>query len=393
MVYDSITNSYDMQAPADANMINELKTEMTASFSQKESNSVADIPEFRDLLQEKTDAGFWVNSATSFDEMPLPLPKLKTLLENNYTAATLNFESGKMVLNSKSFSGRALKEILKKYAGPEVDLSLVERYPSNNVNGFMAFSFDPQLFYGLVQYMEVGGVVNGFLTRFMGTEYTLQDALKAIKGEIAVVVSDISAPAAAPQQPGMPPNTIPGAKVIINIPVGDKVQMNKVMDMLVETGMLTKVNNEYVPKGTMVPGLTAVANDKNILIASDQALLTSYRAGTGKATLKPGVINDFKGKAGVMYFDIASVMDVVATTSASNPQSGEIMPTARQTFNNVKGYVNNFNGNYTEAHFDLNFQNEKENSLTSLVKFVSKVAEVNKKYSSGEVTVDSTMAP
>ena len=241
--------------------------------------------------------------------------------------------------------------------------------------------------------MEVGGVVNGFLTRFMGSEYTLQDALKAIKGEIAVIVSDISAPSAATQQPGMPPNTLPEAKVIINIPVGDKVQMNKMMDKLVEMGMLTKENNEYVPKGTMAPGLTAVANDKNIIIASDQALLSSYRAGTGKATLKSGVLNDLKSKAGVMYFDIASVMDAVATTSASNPQSGEIMPTARQTFNNVKGYLNNFNGKYTEAHFDLNFQNEKENSLTSLVKFVTKVAEVNKKYLSVEVTVDSTMAP
>jgi hypothetical protein len=258
MVYDSLSNTYNMQAPAEANRIDELKQEMATTFKRQDNESIADIAEFRELSQDKADLGFWVNSASSLNDMPLPLPKLKTLLENNFTTATVNFEAGKIVMNSKSYSSDALEDIFKKYAGPEVKLDLVERYPSNNINGFMVFAFDPQLFYGIVQYLEVGGMVDGFLTRFMGSEYKLQDALKALKGDIAVVVSDITAPTAAQAQPGLPVNTRPAARLIINIPVGDKTQMNRMMDKLVEMNMLTKANNEYIPAGAIAPGFTAV---------------------------------------------------------------------------------------------------------------------------------------
>jgi hypothetical protein len=395
MMYDSITGSYNMQSPADANMVNDLKTEMTASFNQKESESVGAIAEFADLAQDKADASMWINSGASLENIPLPLPKLKELIQDSYTAATFNFDEGKIVMNSKSYSGKAMKDILGKYKGTDADLSLVERYPSSNLNGFMVFSFDPQVINAIVRYMEVGGVVDGYLTKFMGTNYTLQDALKAIKGDLAFVVSDFAMVAGdTTMAPGIPAYSMPKAKLIFTMPVGDKVQMNKLMDRLVQMDMVVKANGEYKPKGNLpAAGFTAVVDDKNFIIASDNDLLTSYRSNTGKAKLKDGVMNDFKDKSGVFYFDVESMLSA-ASGKTNMAAADEVMPVAKETFRDVRGYATNFNGKFTEAHFEMRFKNEKENSLTSLINFAAKAGEIAMK--NKQVTIsgmDDMMPP
>ena len=378
MVYDSITGDYSLQSPANANLLNDLKAEMTTSFSQKESESVAEIPEFRDLAQEKSDASFWVNSSASIEDLPLPLPKLKDLLSNSFTAATLNFDDGKIVMNSKSYSGKAMKDLLKKYTGPQVDLSLVERFPSSDINGFMVFSFDPQLILGLVRYMEVGGMADGYLTKFMGSNYTLQDALKAIKGDIAVVVSDFAFTADDSSfSPGMRSYTLPKVKLVFNMPVGDVAEKNKLMDRLVAMQMAVKTNGVYKPKGNLpAAGFTAEVNDKSFIIASNDALLADYSANKSKAKLKEGVTKDFKGKSGTFYLDIQSVLSALAANKSMVAAGDHVLPEAQKTFNDVRGYIDNFNGKSVEGHFELRFMNEKENSLSTMINFASKVSDI-----------------
>jgi hypothetical protein len=122
--------------------------------------------------------------------------------------------------------------------------------------------------------------------------------------------------------------------------------------------------------------------------------MNEYRSGKSKATIQNGLMNDFKGKSAAIYFDIASILNALNTTTANtDTAANKIMPAARQTFSNVKGYVTNFNGKFTEANFALNLQNEKENSLTSLAKFVTTVAEVAYKNRDTAMKEERLMAP
>ncbi len=387
MEYDSVTGTFNRKAPASDDHLNDLKTEMNKSFEQKESSSVASIAEFRDLAQEKADAFMWINSAATVDNIPVPLPKIKELLENNYTAATMNFEDGKMVFDSKSYTGNALKDILKKHAGPEADLSLVEKFPSNNINGFMVFAFDPQIFTSIVKFMEVGALADGFLTKFMGSTYTLADALKAIKGDVAVVVSDVGMKQGdTSMMPGMRAYSVPKARLIFTMTVGDKTQMNKLMERLVSIEMLEKTNGLYKPRG--VPstfGLTALVDDKRLTIASDQDILNAYKS-NGKAVLKSGVMDDFKGKAAVAYLDIESILNALSNDKTNIATADEVMPFAKETFKDARAYANNFKDNYTSGHFELRFKNEKENSLVSLLNFMSKASDAARKNNQGMST-------
>jgi len=264
--------------------------------------------------------------------------------------------------------------LLKKYPGSTADLSLVENYPSDNINGFGVFSFNPDIIDGVVKYLEVGGVVDGYLTQMMGSNYTLQEALKAIKGDFAITVSDFATRPEANAGTAL----IPNLKMIVNIPVGDKVQMNRLMNKLVEMQMLTKNNGQYSLNPSLQKlGYQLVVDDKNIFIASDENLLNQYKAKSKKANVDKDVMSDFKGKSGVFYVNIESILNGI--NIQNNTQVNNVLPKAKETFKNVEGYTENFNGKYVEGHGELRFKNEKENSLTSLLSFMETVSKNVKK--------------
>ncbi|MFB8787088.1 hypothetical protein, partial [Pasteurella multocida] len=55
---------------------------------------------------------------------PLQIPKLEELAKDNYSASTLSFDAGKINIISTTYTNPALTGLLKKYAGPTVNLSL-----------------------------------------------------------------------------------------------------------------------------------------------------------------------------------------------------------------------------------------------------------------------------
>jgi hypothetical protein len=364
----------DMEVkPVQAKVKHDVKAEMTAYFNLKEDESMASIAEFGDLSALKADGSLWMNHSGSSALIPFPLPKVTELMENSYTASTLNFEDGKIVMDSKTYSSKAMADILEKHTGSSVNLDMVRNYPSNNINAFFVASFNPEFINGVVKFLEVGGFVDQFLTRTMGTNYTLQDVLKAVKGDVALVVSDFD-PAAAKDERANAQGTkkmnasFNVGKMLLNIPVGDKVQFNKLMDKLVEQQMMVKVNNQY----SLSPALRSLGyqvslDEKNFIIASDSAVISQYKTGTAKSNIDASLLDGFKGKSSAGFVDLEKIMNAMPADSIS----AESLAIARNTFKNIRGYTENFNGKHIQGRMEINMKNDKENSLTSLLKFMA----------------------
>lgn len=396
MQYDSTTRSFNLgKSP---NAANDKKAEFESVFNLKEDQSVASIPEFRDLMQEKSDASMWVNSTASMGNLPIPLPRVQQLFANSFTAAKINFDDGKITMNSRSYYSKELRNILKNYSGPVANLGLIENYPSNNINAFGVFSFNPEFFNGLVQYLEVGGVVDGYLSRIMGTNYTLSDALKAIKGDFAVIVSDFATSNGSDTATVINKSSFPNLKMILNIPVGDRLQMNRLMDKLAQMQLVVKSNNQYtLSRNLQSTGYQLIVDDKNIFIASDENLLNQYKTGSKKPNFDRDLMNDFKGKSGVAYINIESILNGIQT--GVDEQGSNVLPKAKETFKELRMYTNNFNGKFVEGHGELRFKNEKENSLTSLLGFIETASKSMKKVPAvnngmnRKITIDTVRIP
>ena len=245
-IYDTVAMKFIV--PEKANNEKEMKAEVYKYFNQKESESLSSVDAFGKLFQSKSD-GYAFSSTNRYlsilGSMPLQLPKLEELVKDNYIASTLSFEDGKIVATATTYTNPFLSSILKRYAGPTVNLSLIENYPSENINMIMMASFNPEIFGGVLKQLEVEGLVNNFIEK---TGFTSQELYKTLKGDIAVVVSDLQMPSKDLKVKNDSTLTFerkPLGKMIFNAPIGDPVAFAKIMNKAVELGYFSKNGSIY----------------------------------------------------------------------------------------------------------------------------------------------------
>lgn len=353
-----------------------MLTELTRLFTQKESASMASVKEFGKMFKTKAEGYLFASSGgtlASLSGMPLQLPKLEELINNNYTSATLAFEEGKIIAKSVTFTNPLLSSILKKYAGPTVNTDLIKTFPSQNINAIVMASFNPAIFGGVLKELEVEGFVNEFLKK---SGVTAAELYGAIKGDIAVVVSDLGTGLPEPQIRKDELSLVvkkPMGKLIINIPSGNPENYKKVMEKIAERGFAIKKGNEYKSGdlfGQM--GIYMVANDQGIIIASDSLTYAQYRSNNTKATINNDALNYFKGKSTVIYIDVANTLKGFIKDSSSGYYNSLI--TAKNTIKDIMGSSENFADNSISSVLEINMQNQKQNSLVTLVSLFTNIA-------------------
>jgi len=361
--YDTVNMKFIV--PEKVNSSKEMLAEATRLFTQSEDESIVSVKGFSEMF--KTKAEGYVFSSTNnilgnLTGMPLQLPKLEELVNGNYLAATLSFENGKIMAKSTVFTNPMLSGILAKYAGPTVNLSLLENYPSQNINAIMMASFNPSIFEGTLKQLEVEGLINEFLKK---SGISSGDLYGALKGDIAVIVSDIEFNANDPLKKI--------GKMIMNIPIGKKENFKKLMDKAVEMGTVQKKGDEY-RGGDLVKsmGLFMVANDQNFIIASDSTIYSQYISNTKRSVINQEALNYFKGKSTVIYFDVANTLNGFIKDSTSNYYNS--MTTAKRTVKDVIGSSDNYSSGSIKSVIELRMQNEKQNSLVTLVSLFTNIA-------------------
>ncbi len=160
-------------------------------FDLKESNSLAEDEKFTELVKQPGDLHFWMNSEEFYKDglanPAMAMLNLTTLYKGSRSAATLNFESGKILMDIKSYAGKELTELYKKYGGKNIDEEMIKRLPSKDVAAVFAMSYKPEGIKELLKLMGVEGYANMGLA-FVG--FSLDDFIKANKGDILFAISD-----------------------------------------------------------------------------------------------------------------------------------------------------------------------------------------------------------
>lgn len=363
--FDTVTNSW--KTPVNTGVKQTALKDLERMYTLKEKESLAGIKEFATLLNEDADAYFFSNSnglASSLTNVPMMPAKLKELLKDNYSSATIKFEEGKIISKSKSHLNSKMASLLSKYAGPTINTELLENYPSNNVNGLMAVSFKPEIFSGILKEIEMESMVQTLLQSFAGID--INDIYKCLKGDIAVLVSDLTIPSAA--NAGMI-QAQPKAGLILNAPVGDKASLDKVLAKAVETGVITKdASGNYTAK---MEGMHLKIDSKNIYVTSDSAMLVTYLAKTQKMTLPAGVMDKIKGKSMSFYVNMQSIFNAIPVDTSKADNFEKTMITQfKNTFKDLIMYSENLKGKTIEGDVEVRMIDEKKNSLVSMVNMI-----------------------
>lgn len=373
--YDTV--NMEFKIPEKKNVEADLKKEVGSYYSLEKDASMAGVSAFTNMFKDKADGYVFSSSNSSLGALsmlPLSLPKVEELMKDNYSTATLSFEAGKIVAKSATYTNPVVSNILKEYAGPTVNLSMIERYPSDKINGFMLASFNPEIFGGFLKQLEMEGLINGRLEK---AGFTLQDLYKSLKGEIAVVVSDLGFSQLEPHQKTDEEDMTkkkPLGKMIFNAPVGDKASFIKMMDKVAELGYIRKEGATYKSGELMsMLGIYMLADEKNLVIASDSLTYAQYMSNKSQAVINTDVLNRFKGKSTVFYFDIANTIGGFMSSSSTSDYNRS-MKTAKETFKDIIGSSDNFDGKSVKGVFEIRMQNEKQNSLVTLTSLLTDIA-------------------
>lgn len=345
-------------------------------FHLKADESVANIESFKEIQKEKGDVLFWMSSEQLYAFNPgtpsgmaaLVTTNVKKLTAGAFQTAALHFENGKIKVNSTSYAGTEIKEIMKKYPMEKVNMSMLESYPSENVLGFMLINFDLRMLGDILKLVGMDGFANMGLAE---AGITLDDLLKAFKGEIALIGSDFTVESVPSAWDSTYKTTKPSAKWVFNMKVGDKAAFEKIMSSPRIAPMFTKQGNEYVPAQNLGGEMAVSITNERILLSSDAALMQAYTEGKSKVKLDEGVESKAKGNVMSMYLSVEKLLNNVPAEEMKMPDS---------VANDIKGLLKDFtvstepfNGKSQKSVMELNFKNEGQNTLVQLANFTQKM--------------------
>ena len=350
-------------------MISEIKK----YFTQEASASLTEVEAFTDLAKQNAHGFSWVNMQ-SMTQLPggMQFPQLTELLKDSYAASTFNFERGKIVSDTKMYFSKAMQSILDKNEMPAADLSLVDRYPSKNINGFYLFGLNPQAINAVLKEAQLDALANTALSK---EGFQLQDIINALQGQVAFIVSDIgTAPAAATGEPKF-------ANWLVNVTIKDKAALDKIINSGVQKGLLVR-QGDYLLFNSPAGGPQTVTQKikltaTNLFVGSDSALIESYIANTGGGSLNADLKKRFDGKSAAGYFNFNSLnINMGGGASQNNPMAMMLSMVTMFTGQFIEAVVtlDKYDDGKMSGHSELTLKDNSQNSMVVITKMFSDIA-------------------
>ena len=196
-------------------------------FNLSEKNSLGDNEKFTTLVKEKGDFHFWFNMAEMYKDMPgTGMFKMDKLYEGNLTAGTVNFENGKILVSSKSYTNKEMAAVWKKYKGSSIDENMIKSIPATDLAFVLAMNFKPE---GINEMLKVAGIdgMVSMATVFLGI--SVDEFIKANKGDVMIAVSDFKP--SAKKYDSLDQSSVKGPEpdVLFAASIGDKDAFNSLI--------------------------------------------------------------------------------------------------------------------------------------------------------------------
>ncbi len=318
-------------------------------FEQKEEASLAGDKKFTALVDNKSDACFWlnaqyINSIPSLGGMGAMMD-LGKIYEGAVTAGTLNFNNGKIDLDLTSYAGKEMTELYKKYTGSSFDKTMVNNIPSQNLAGMFVFNFKPE---GIKEFLKLLKL-DGFANLGAGQiGFNLDDFVKANKGDIMIAVTDVKTD-----------SILPKFNFIFATSINDKPSFNKIID----AGK--KLGGPMLSGNAMAEKIAYSSNDKYFVLANDKATADAYLAGSSNKSVS--VLDKISGGPFGGYVNFQYIFNAMKPKVDAN-DSLDIA-----SFNATQKMWDNLiinGGNYKDGgitqHWEINLVDKNTNSLKQL---------------------------
>lgn len=342
-------------------------------FNLKEENSLGKNEKFTGLVKTTGDLHFWMNGeelykgSISNEGIKMLNIDIEKFYKGSITTATVNFENGKILLDAKGYSNKEITELWKKYGG-KVDESMLKRLPAKEVAAVIAMNYKPEGIKELVKLLGVEGYVNMGLA-FAG--FTLDDFVKATKGDLLIAVSDFKKAA----------DTAPTGMTEANL-----FSLSSKPDFMFATSVGDKdAFNKLVKAGEKL-GKNMTGSDASPVAYSNNG--TYFAIGNSKDNTEKFVaggstdfdfISKISGQSFGGYFNIQYILKAFESEASRDSSAKAAYDASLAFWDNVYMKGGDYDDGGMTQHVEVNLMDKTTNSLKQLNQYIGKLGAIAKK--------------
>jgi hypothetical protein len=344
-------------------------------YDIKGSKSIASNSKFSSMINDGGDAHFWVNSGAMYSggamkEALTMLPKLTTFIQGNYTASTFNFDNGKITATAKSYYNKELAELYNKFSMKNLDEAALKKIPAGDVDAVFAMNYPPEGLKEILSMIGVDGLANAYLSQL---NYSIEEFIKANKGDILVAVSDFKfAPVEKSYEYDGKKQTYtttePAVKFLFATSVADKPSFQKLMTLLQE-----KVIAEGGPGVQAIADKIPYAFNQDYFVAGNDS--THINAFGGTST-DHSFISKIKGHPMAGWIDIQKFINGAKESFAKDSAATLIADESVKMWQDIVFYGGEKDGDAITSYGELNLVDKNTNSLKQLHNYLGKIAAI-----------------
>ena len=349
-------------------------------FDLQEKNSLGSNEKFTELMKKNGDIHFWINSEelnksfTGAAMGPLSMMNISKLYEGSVTVATLNFENGKIAVDFKSYAGKLLKDLLKKYSGGSINEDMIKRIPAKDVAALFALNFKPEGIKELLKTLGMDGLANMGLST-MGI--TLDDFIKANKGDILFAVTDLKAKKDtttinANGAPTIHADLFPQAGFLFAASIGDKESFNKLIAVGKKLMSPKMGDSDSAASFSLFPKLAYNTNADYFAIGNSKENIDKY-VGTGTSN-SFDFISKLSGKPFGGYVNIQYIMKAMETDLTKDSSSKIGFDASLKMWDNMYMTGGKYDDGGISYNMEINLVDKSTNSLKQLNQYLGKLS-------------------
>jgi hypothetical protein len=333
-----------------------------AIIKLEEGKSLAKDERFTEMTELKGDMKFWYSSENLAplmkQAMAVPVGNLDKLYKDAVSIGAINFDNGKIDLQTKSYSGKELTDFYKKYGGGQVSETMLQSIPTQNPLAVIALNFKPDALQAFFKLLGVDGLVTMGLSQF---GMSFDDFTKANKGDIIFSLNsfDNKSDSSVGQEPS----------AFFAASIGDKASFNKMIDAGKKLGMgMGSSSAEKVAFNV---------NDKYFAIGTSKATVDGFLNSTN--TTAPAFASKITGSPMGMYANIKQMLAQIKPTNNPDSLDLEMKTLSEKFWDDAVLTGGKLKKDAVLSQGSVNLVDKSTNSLKQLNTYLDKMYLLNKK--------------
>jgi hypothetical protein len=331
----------------------------------KSSESLDQDSRFVSMVKDGSDIHLWLNTGAYYSDMLGPMMSMmgnmSALVDDNISATSFNFGNGKITMDAKQYYGKELSNLFAKYKADNVSAEMVGRIPSQNVVAALAINYPPEALKEILRVSGMDGLANMAMAE---TGYSIDEFVKANKGEVILAVSDLVSKTDSMPGPGgdVMSRSRPDAKVLFATAVNDQPSFEK---------LITLIWNQS--KGAMNKSdeVTYKIENKWFVAGNSAEQINQFLAG---GNTKAPFTEKISGHPVGLFIDVQKILQAAKTGTASKDTSAlAALDASIATWQDVTGYGGEFKDKALVFHAEINMVDKNTNSLKQLNTFIDHI--------------------